>query len=64
MTDRLLKVSEVAELLQLRTDRVYALTRAGEIPCLRFGRTLRFRAEAIERWLEEQEQTNNGRSTR
>jgi excisionase family DNA binding protein len=49
--DRLLTAEDVAELLQLRTDRVYALARAGEIPHLRFGRTLRFRREAIERWL-------------
>ena len=58
MAERLLKVSEVAELLQLRTDRVYALARAGEIPCIRFGRTLRFRRESVDRWLEEQERGN------
>ena len=55
MTDRLLTTAEVAARLQLTTDFVYALARRGEIPHLRFGRTLRFRAEAIDRWLEAEE---------
>jgi excisionase family DNA binding protein len=54
LADRLLKVSDVAELLQLRIDHVYKLAREGWIPHLKFGRVLRFRSEAIERWLEEQ----------
>ncbi len=59
MADRLLSAPEVAERLQLTTDFVYALARRGEIPHLRFGRTLRFRAEAIETWLRDQEQDPN-----
>jgi excisionase family DNA binding protein len=51
----------VAELLGMRVDFIYRLARRGEIPHLRFGRTLRFRSEAINRWLEEREQTNNSR---
>jgi excisionase family DNA binding protein len=39
----------------------YALAREDRIPHLRFGRTLRFRAEAIDQWLQEQEQTNGNR---
>jgi excisionase family DNA binding protein len=59
--DRLLTADDVAELLGMRTDFIYRLAREGRIPHLRFGRTLRFRAEAIERWLEEQEQFNDAR---
>ena len=55
MTGKLLTAPEVAGLLGMRTDFVYALARRGEIPHLRFGRSLRFRAETIERWLEEKE---------
>jgi excisionase family DNA binding protein len=59
--DRLLTADDVAELLGMRTDFIYRLAREGRIPHLRFGRTLRFRAEAIERWLEAQEQFNDAR---
>jgi excisionase family DNA binding protein len=52
---RLLNAGEVAERLGMRIDFVYALARKDEIPHLRFGRTLRFRAEAIDRWLEASE---------
>jgi excisionase family DNA binding protein len=61
MTDPLLRAEDVAELLGMRVDFIYRLARRGEIPHLRFGRTLRFRSEAINRWLEEREQTNNSR---
>ena len=52
---RLLNAEDIAEILAMRVDYVYALTRRDAIPHLRFGRTLRFRVEAIEAWLEELE---------
>ena len=55
MTDRLLTAEDVAEIIGMRTDFVYALSRRNEIPHLKFGRTLRFRAEAIDQWLQESE---------
>ena len=58
MADRLLCAEDVAEWLQLRVDHIYKLAREGQIPHLRFGRTLRFRGEAIDHWLEEQERGN------
>jgi excisionase family DNA binding protein len=51
MADRLLTARDVAQLLSMRVDYVYALAREDRIPHLKFGRTLRFRAEAIEEWL-------------
>jgi excisionase family DNA binding protein len=62
MTGRLLRAEDVAELIGMRVDFVYAACRRGEIPHLRFGRTLRFRAEAIEEWLREQERSSNGKA--
>jgi excisionase family DNA binding protein len=56
VTDRLLRAEDVAERLQLTTDRIYSLCRSRAIPHVRLGRTVRFRSEAIDRWLEEQEQ--------
>jgi excisionase family DNA binding protein len=61
VSDRLLTAEDVAQILGMRTDFLYRLAREGRIPHLRFGRTLRFRAEAIETWLEEQERGNGRR---
>lgn len=58
MSSRLLTAPQVAELIGMRVDYVYALARRDEIPHLKFGRTLRFRTEAIQRWLEQEERGN------
>lgn len=52
---RLLTANEVAELLALPVTWVYAETRADRIPHVSLGKYRRYRLEAIERWLEEQE---------
>jgi excisionase family DNA binding protein len=57
----LLNADEVAEQIGMTTDYVYALARRDAIPHLRFGRALRFRVEAIDRWLEETERGNGAR---
>lgn len=51
----LLDAEKVAEIIGMRVDYVYALCRQGQIPHLRFGRTLRFRPETIEEWLRDSE---------
>jgi excisionase family DNA binding protein len=55
MTERLLTAAEVAELIGMRVGYVYELSRRGRIPTITFGRTRRYRREAIEAWLAEQE---------
>jgi excisionase family DNA binding protein len=55
MMTPLLEATDVAKVLGMRIDYVYALCRRGAIPHLRFGRTLRFRPEAVQRWLAESE---------
>ena len=52
---KLLTAPEVAEILRLRVDHVYKLSREGKIPCLQFGRSYRYREESIESWLRESE---------
>jgi excisionase family DNA binding protein len=47
----LLRAEDVAECIGMKTDYVYKLSREGKIPAIRFGRTYRYRAEAIEEWL-------------
>jgi excisionase family DNA binding protein len=41
-------VAEVADVLELKPPTVYALARRGELPCSRFGRTVRFWRDDIE----------------
>lgn len=53
---RLLEADDVAELLGVPRTFVYALARRGDLPVVRVGeRYVRFRAEALEAWIAEQE---------
>lgn len=52
---RLMTAEEVAELIGMRVDWVYAQSRKGLIPTVKLGRYRRYRREAIERWICEQE---------
>jgi excisionase family DNA binding protein len=51
----LIDAEEVARILGVRVDYVWALCRAEQIPHLCFGRVKRFRRSAIETWLETRE---------
>jgi excisionase family DNA binding protein len=55
VSEPLLTAEQVAEMIGMRVDYVYALSRRGRIPTITFGRTRRYRREAIEQWLIEQE---------
>jgi excisionase family DNA binding protein len=53
---RLLTADDVAAILDVPRSLIYALVRRGELPAIRVGeRYVRFRAEAIERWIEGRE---------
>lgn len=56
MTGRLLTVDDVAEITGMGRDWIYAQVRAGQIPHVRLGRSVRFREPAIDQWLDELEQ--------
>jgi excisionase family DNA binding protein len=62
MTGSLLTADDVAAMLGMGTDWVYAQVRAGRIPHVRLGRYVRFREESIEAWIREMEHraTMNG----
>jgi excisionase family DNA binding protein len=62
VSDHLLTADDVAAMLGMGTDWIYAQVRAGRIPHVRLGRYVRFRAESIDRWLRdiEREATMNG----
>jgi excisionase family DNA binding protein len=53
--DRLLTAEDVAGRIGMTPAFVYKLCREGRIPHLRFGRSIRFRWESVERWMDEQE---------
>jgi excisionase family DNA binding protein len=52
---QLLEAKDVAEMLGMTPDWVYAEVRAGRIPHLKMGRYVRFRPESIDAWLLESE---------
>lgn len=54
-SDELLTAEEVADVLGMGVDWVYAQTRARKIPHIRLGRYRRYRRESIQAWLTELE---------
>ena len=52
VSGRLLTADDLAALLGVGRDWIYAETRAGRIPHIRLGRYRRYRAESIDEWLE------------
>lgn len=51
MTNQLLTAEDVATMLGMGTDWIYAQVRANRIPHVRLGRFVRFRADSIEQWI-------------
>jgi excisionase family DNA binding protein len=60
---QLLEAKDVAEMLGMTPDWVYAEVRAGRIPHLKLGRYVRFRPESIDAWLLESERGKIARTT-
>jgi excisionase family DNA binding protein len=58
----LLTAEDVAAMLGMGTDWIYAQVRANRIPHVRLGRYVRFRSESIDQWIRELERgaTMNG----
>lgn len=59
MSPRCYTVAQILEKLQMARRTFYALKKAGAIPCLeelkpRLGRRARYRADLVDRWLENQ----------
>ncbi len=51
--DRLLTAPEVAEILGVHVNYVWAEAKRGRIPSITIGRNRRFRRQDIDRWLDE-----------
>lgn len=52
----LLKVNEVAKVLNLGRSKVYQMVAAGELPVVRFGRAVRVSPVSLKQWVESREQ--------
>ena len=52
---KLLEAEDVAAMLGMSKDWIYAEARADRIPHVRLGRYIRFRAETVEDWIRERE---------
>ena len=50
--DEVLTIKELSAYLKVPQSTLYKLVREGKIPGQKIGRHLRFRKEAIDRWLE------------
>ena len=57
MSGRLLTAEQVAEMLGVPKSWVYEQSRGGRIPTVTLGRYRRYRLEAIEEWIREQERS-------
>lgn len=57
----LLDASEVAAMLSVPTRWVRDASREGRIPCVKLGRYVRFRREAVLAWIEDHEVEGRGR---
>ena len=49
-----LNIDEACEYLKLARSTIYRFTRAGIIPHIRIGRSLRFKKEVLDEWLRRQ----------
>jgi excisionase family DNA binding protein len=61
MTNRLLTAEDVAELLGVPKSWVYEQSRTGNLPTVMLGRYRRYRREAIEEWVRENERQGSVR---
>ena len=52
----MLTIAQVAQELQLSKAKVYQLVYLEGLPTVPFGRAMRVRREALQRWLEQREQ--------
>ena len=60
---RLLRAKEAAEILAISPNKLWAMTKAGEIPCIRFGRAVRYDPDDLCSVVKRFKQNNNSRRT-
>ncbi|MBX4911666.1 MULTISPECIES: helix-turn-helix domain-containing protein [Rhizobium] len=63
MTDEILTVREVAELLKINEKTAYKLTAAGKIPGFKVGGSWRFERQEIANWIKRKVEEQRGGSS-
>jgi excisionase family DNA binding protein len=53
MSEQLLRPADVAEILQVSKALAYQILKKGDIPCVRFGKTIRVRREDLDKYIYE-----------
>ena len=59
----LLKPAEAAETLGIGRTRVYEMLASGELPSIRIGRSIRIPVNALNQWVENQQNGNGADSS-
>lgn len=59
----LLTAKEAAEVLAISTRTLWTMTNAGEIPCVRIGRAVRYDPEDLSRWIQKKKRKSTGAIT-
>jgi excisionase family DNA binding protein len=57
--DKLLKIQQVADYLQISTEKAYKMAQQRKIPACKVGGQWRFKKDRIDTWLETQENVNS-----
>ena len=55
-------IDELADYLQVSKSSLYKLAQDGSVPGQKVGKHWRFRKEAIDRWLDQRDDTTRGRT--
>jgi excisionase family DNA binding protein len=55
MNRRTITVKEAADYIGVSKDTIYELSKRKQIPCIRVGRRILFRREALDNWMEGKE---------
>ena len=59
METLLLRPVEAARALGLGRSKVYAMAASGELPVVRFGRSVRIPLEALQQWIKDRQQVGD-----
>ncbi len=54
MDERILTIPQVASYLQLSKSKVYSMVSRGEIPHVKFGKSVRVRETGLKEWMDRQ----------
>lgn len=60
--ESLMTIPELMDFLQVKRNTIYTLRNLG-LPTVKIGRSVRFRADSVLKWLAEMESSNNPTST-